>query len=69
MLDLLGDLKLLGAPLIGFVEAHRAGHALHVELARAILANRGAWAWATEEPKVHGLPLFAPNLNAHPLPA
>jgi UDP-3-O-[3-hydroxymyristoyl] N-acetylglucosamine deacetylase len=43
ILDLLGDLKLLGAPLEGLVEAHRAGHALHVELARAILAHENAW--------------------------
>jgi UDP-3-O-[3-hydroxymyristoyl] N-acetylglucosamine deacetylase len=69
MLDLLGDLKLLGAPLAGFVEAHRAGHALHVELARAILANRGSWVWETEETRVPGRPLFAPAMTAHPLPA
>jgi UDP-3-O-[3-hydroxymyristoyl] N-acetylglucosamine deacetylase len=43
ILDLLGDLKLLGASLEGLVEAHRAGHALHVEMAREILANANAW--------------------------
>jgi UDP-3-O-[3-hydroxymyristoyl] N-acetylglucosamine deacetylase len=70
MLDLLGDLKLLGAPLLGLVEANRAGHALHVELARAILANRSAWAWETEESRVPGRPLFVgTGLTVHPLPA
>jgi UDP-3-O-[3-hydroxymyristoyl] N-acetylglucosamine deacetylase len=46
MMDLVGDLALLGAPLEGFVEAHCAGHAVHVELVRAILADRTAWEWA-----------------------
>lgn len=38
ILDLLGDLALLGRPLQGRIEAHRAGHALHSELVRRILA-------------------------------
>ncbi|KAJ1628193.1 UDP-3-O-acyl N-acetylglucosamine deacetylase [Pavlovales sp. CCMP2436] len=39
LLDLLGDLALCGRPLGPMhVEAHCAGHALHVELARALLA-------------------------------
>lgn len=37
-LDLVGDLALLGAPLLAHVVAHRAGHRLHVELCRRILA-------------------------------
>ena len=51
MLDLIGDLALLGAPLAGLVEAHVAGHALHVALAKAILDQPEAWTWAevTEE--------------------
>ena len=31
-LDLIGDLALLGRPLLGRVEAHKAGHALHTQL-------------------------------------
>ena len=46
ILDLLGDLSLLGAPLLGLVEAHAAGHALHVDLVKALLADRAAWTWA-----------------------
>jgi UDP-3-O-[3-hydroxymyristoyl] N-acetylglucosamine deacetylase len=38
VLDLLGDLALLGAPLKGHVHARKAGHALHVEFARAVAA-------------------------------
>jgi UDP-3-O-[3-hydroxymyristoyl] N-acetylglucosamine deacetylase len=63
ILDLLGDLKLLGAPLEGFVEANRAGHALHVELARAILANPAAWT-LEEEAAVAGRPIFGHVLSA-----
>ena len=37
ILDLLGDLALLGRPLHGRIHAQKAGHALHIELARAIL--------------------------------
>jgi len=69
ILDLLGDLKLLGSPLQGFVEAHRAGHALHVELVRAVLASAGAWAWeeapaSTPSRHLFGHPLHVP----HPVP-
>jgi len=46
MLDLVGDLALLGAPLEGLVEAHAAGHALHVALVQAVLAEPNAWTWA-----------------------
>jgi UDP-3-O-[3-hydroxymyristoyl] N-acetylglucosamine deacetylase len=36
ILDLIGDLALLGRPLSGHVYARKAGHALHIEFARAI---------------------------------
>ncbi len=35
-LDLLGDLALVGRPLLGHVVVHRGGHALHVALARRL---------------------------------
>jgi len=44
-LDLLGDLTLLGAPVEGFIEAFCAGHAIHVELVKAILSDVNAWKW------------------------
>jgi UDP-3-O-[3-hydroxymyristoyl] N-acetylglucosamine deacetylase len=70
ILDLLGDLKLLGAPLAGFVEAHRAGHALHVELARAILATPSAWCWEDTATASHARPIFGHAIAApHALPA
>jgi len=36
ILDLIGDLSLLGGPLSGHVYARKAGHALHIEFARAL---------------------------------
>lgn len=38
VLDLIGDLMLLGRPLQGRIHAHKAGHALHIEFARALHA-------------------------------
>ena len=56
MLDLIGDLALLGHPLIGHVLADRAGHAMHAALATRILADKTAWKLVTgaevEEPRL-----------------
>jgi UDP-3-O-[3-hydroxymyristoyl] N-acetylglucosamine deacetylase len=38
VLDLIGDLALLGGPLHGHIHARKAGHAVHVEFARALHA-------------------------------
>ena len=43
VLDLFGDLALLGMPVVGHVRAERAGHALHQQLVNALLANPDAW--------------------------
>jgi UDP-3-O-[3-hydroxymyristoyl] N-acetylglucosamine deacetylase len=43
MLDAIGDLALLGHPVIGHVVAHRAGHALHTAFAMKVLQERDAW--------------------------
>jgi UDP-3-O-[3-hydroxymyristoyl] N-acetylglucosamine deacetylase len=43
ILDLLGDLVLLGRPLLAHVVAVRAGHALHTELVKAVLSSSEAW--------------------------
>jgi UDP-3-O-[3-hydroxymyristoyl] N-acetylglucosamine deacetylase len=38
VLDLIGDLALLGRPLNGRIHARKAGHAVHIEFARALRA-------------------------------
>ena len=43
ILDAVGDLALVGYPVIGHLFAHRAGHALHTEFAAKILEETHAW--------------------------
>ena len=43
ILDVVGDLALVGHPIVGHVVAHRAGHALHTALASRLLDERDAW--------------------------
>lgn len=43
ILDLVGDLSLLGIPVIGHFVADRGGHSLHAELVQAILENPDSW--------------------------
>jgi UDP-3-O-[3-hydroxymyristoyl] N-acetylglucosamine deacetylase len=42
-LDLIGDLALVGRPLLARVEAYKAGHALHTELVARLLADHARW--------------------------
>ena len=56
-LDLIGDLALVGLPLLARVEAHKAGHALHTQLVTRLLADPSLWSIttadeATAEPEV-----------------
>ena len=43
ILDAVGDLALVGYPVIGHLVAHRAGHALHTEFAARILNETLSW--------------------------
>jgi UDP-3-O-[3-hydroxymyristoyl] N-acetylglucosamine deacetylase len=43
ILDAIGDLALVGYPVVGHLVAHRAGHALHTEFAGRILRETDAW--------------------------
>ena len=43
ILDAIGDLALVGYPVIGHLVAHRAGHALHTAFAAKILEEQDAW--------------------------
>jgi UDP-3-O-[3-hydroxymyristoyl] N-acetylglucosamine deacetylase len=48
-LDLIGDLALLGLPLLGSVVASKAGHALHTQLVSRLLADTSSWVVSTQE--------------------
>src|SRR3954452_21778716 len=43
ILDVIGDLSLVGYPVIGHLVAHRGGHALHTAFAAKILEETDAW--------------------------
>jgi len=43
ILDIIGDLALLGMTLLGRVKAERSGHLLHAALMSSFLRNRAAW--------------------------
>ncbi len=43
ILDIVGDLALLGMTILGRVRAERSGHLLHASLMSSLLRNRAAW--------------------------
>ena len=43
ILDLIGDMALVGHPIIGHLVAHRGGHALHTEFAARVLEEGDGW--------------------------
>ncbi len=47
VLDAIGDLYLLGHPLIGAFSGYKSGHALNNALCRALLADESAWEFTT----------------------
>jgi len=68
ILDIIGDLTLLGHPLIGHVKADRAGHAMHVGLVERLLRERDAWELVPSDDRA--IPLAecpSPELAATPL--
>ena len=48
-LDLIGDMALVGQPLLARIVAHKAGHALHTQLVTRLLADHSLWKETTEE--------------------
>jgi len=43
ILDIIGDLALLGMPILGRVTAERSGHIMHAGLMSKLLRVRSAW--------------------------
>ena len=58
VLDLIGDLALLGRRIIGRVVADRAGHAMHTALVSRLLRDRTLWEATTDE--VTSVPAYSP---------
>jgi UDP-3-O-[3-hydroxymyristoyl] N-acetylglucosamine deacetylase len=64
VLDAIGDLYLLGHPLIGAFSGYKSGHALNNALVRALLADETSWEFVTFE-KPEEAPDFL-RLQLHP---
>jgi len=56
ILDAIGDMALVGHPIIGHLVAHRGGHALHTQFAAQVLEEQDSWT-LVEAP---GAPVSAP---------
>jgi UDP-3-O-[3-hydroxymyristoyl] N-acetylglucosamine deacetylase len=50
LLDAIGDLALVGAPICGRFVADQPGHAMNARLVRALLDTPEAWRWENEAP-------------------
>jgi UDP-3-O-[3-hydroxymyristoyl] N-acetylglucosamine deacetylase len=57
ILDVIGDLSLVGYPVIGHLVAHRGGHALHTAFAARILEEVDAWRIVEGDPAVAVSPM------------
>jgi UDP-3-O-[3-hydroxymyristoyl] N-acetylglucosamine deacetylase len=58
-LDLIGDLALVGLPLLGRVEAHKAGHSLHTQLVSRLLGDSLSWVITTDDEHFAESPVLA----------
>ncbi|HWP84913.1 MAG TPA: UDP-3-O-acyl-N-acetylglucosamine deacetylase [Terriglobia bacterium] len=69
LLDLIGDLALVGHPLRGRVIAEHAGHAMHTALVLKLMRDRSLWELTTSEPASASSPpqeaLPAPPVPLH----
>ena len=66
ILDAVGDLALVGYPVIGHLVAHRAGHALHTEFASKILEETHAWRLVEAPADGVALPMGLPVKSGAP---
>jgi UDP-3-O-[3-hydroxymyristoyl] N-acetylglucosamine deacetylase len=64
-LDAVGDLYLLGKPLIGAFYGHKSGHALNNLLVRKLLAETASWEEVTFD-RIEALPRAFANLQLQP---
>ena len=52
VLDVIGDLALAGAPVLGAFQGYRSGHRLNNMVLRALFADASAWRWEGAETEV-----------------
>ncbi|MCJ7596439.1 MAG: UDP-3-O-acyl-N-acetylglucosamine deacetylase [Desulfobacterales bacterium] len=46
ILDFIGDIAIIGCPVIGHFVVQRSGHSLNQSMLRALMANQSSWEWA-----------------------
>jgi len=69
VLDFLGDVALVGMPLLGHFEIHKAGHTLHNRFLRRLMGSPSCY--AAEVPRAFTVPFFqTPSFSAlaEPIP-
>jgi UDP-3-O-[3-hydroxymyristoyl] N-acetylglucosamine deacetylase len=64
VLDLIGDLALLGKRVIGRIVADRAGHAMHTALVSRILRDHTLWEETSDDAPAESAPDFIPTTLA-----
>ncbi len=70
VLDAIGDLYMLGHPILGAFYAYKSGHALNNQLLRALMQDETAWEYATFEKQEDAPETFStqePQLFAAPV--
>ncbi len=66
ILDAIGDLYLIGHPLIAAYAAHKSGHGLNNKLLRALLADESAYEIVSFENEADAPPAFTSDLIREP---
>jgi len=64
-LDAIGDLYLLGNPLMASYSAYKSGHALNNQLLRSLIDTKDAWRETTFEDLKHAPPAWARQWSWH----
>ena len=60
LLDMIGDLSLLGHPILGHVIAEHAGHAMHTALVLKLMKDRSTWTLVTADEAAETFETSAP---------
>ena len=60
VLDLLGDMALIGSPLRGHIIAHKSGHALHHKMIHSVMEKKDHWFFKNGRDITYGAPYTAP---------
>lgn len=66
LLDAIGDLYMLGAPLLAWYQGYKSGHDLNNKLCLAVLAASDQWSWVAGETPGSALPDYG---DLSPIPA